>query len=430
MDDPSSTKERDTRILFQKLARCAPAIELLMSARVIRSPADLLDQFRTLRNFGLAQVVDEADDTVFRAHTKLRVFVEHAQGTVSSLHELDENHEAMLNKCAKLHSRYLWALQEGEDGEGELDDFVSWALALGDSIDQSLARFDSHLSSNFSMDKTLRQREEINKEAVVQATNLSAWLAALSSSPLRQRLEEDASCAKLLLAFQDALLSRGKMARRLERCTQSIQRLREKLNSTKATTRRHELLDKAAALFEQGQPPLPPDILDMDATQLSRVQRLTPKSKAPTPSTFNPSEPQHARLFGGVAAKAWKWGKELESSVATIEVKTSTPGPRGQRKTNLPPKAMLASFEALLDELFERGSRISLCGWLAQRHEANVDLDLSASAFLAWTCAQDSTFFNQVDVRMEVKTEPGPSRIHPLRIVDAVFEPELSEAAA
>ena len=220
------------------------------------------------------------------------------------------------------------------------------------------------------------------------------------------------------------------MARRLERCTQCIQRLRDKLNNTRMTTRRHELLSKAADLAERGFFPMPEQLSDIDPAELARVARLTPKPRSSTPATFNPSQSQHALLFGGVAARAWKWGREWDAHLAPGPATRSTPGPVKCGKVKLAPKPMHGAFEALLDQLFEAGEPLSLCDWLSSRHEADRDLDVSASAFLAWTCAQSDVFFKERDVRLSVRSAPRAGRIEPVRIVDAVFAPELAEALA
>jgi hypothetical protein len=427
MSDQLSLRERDTRALFWRLAGAAEAIELLLTARQVRCPPELMNQFMTLRDHGLAFRSDE-DSSLFRAHTKLRLFVEHAKGMVSPLHELDENHEALLNKCAKLHAQYRWALDAGEDGESELDEFMSWAWALGETIDTSLSRFDAHLSSDFGRAKTFRQREVLNKEAVAQASNMANWLAALAASPLRQSLAEESSYAKLLEAFDEALFSRGKMARRIERCAQCVQRLREKLNATRMASRRHELLAKAAALDERGFHPLPSDTFDVPEADLLRAAELAPKFAREAPARFNPLLAQHARSGVRAAAKAGRWAKDFEATLAPAVSKSSAPpGSLRPGVAALPPKPLLRTLDALLDDLFSLGGRLSICSWLRSRHEAGLDLDVSAAAFLAWTCAQEPSFHARRDAKLTRMTKLGASLFDPATLMDAEFEPSLQE---
>lgn len=58
------------------------------------------------------------------------------------------------------------------------------------------------LGSNFSSARTLRQRVELNNEAVARAGNLANRRSALVSPPLRTRLSEESACAQLLQPSQ------------------------------------------------------------------------------------------------------------------------------------------------------------------------------------------------------------------------------------
>lgn len=428
MSEAQSSVERDIRSSFRLIAQAAEVIELLMAGRFVNVPASLMSQALSLRNLGLVFVSDE-DPTVFRAHTKLRSFVDHVQGTVSGLHALDEDHAALLNQCVKLHSKFIRAKESGEDGLAELDDFESWAYALGDSIDLSLSRFDAYLGSNFSMARTLRQRVELNKEAVAQAGALSSWLAAVGKSELRQRLSEEIVCEPLLLAFNKALFNRGKLAQRLRRCSRCIERLREKLNSTQMASRRHALLAKMASLDESGFVPFAQAPAEIDEKTLARLVELSGSPASQTPATFSPGQPGHAKLFEKTATKAARWARELEPSLAPLKSNEQPAGSLEAKSVIQKPKAIQKAFDDFLDDLFAKGERSSVCDWLEARHKSELTLEVSLTGMLAWCCAQSQSFYERRDVAISLVRQPSKGWLQPARVLDASFDPFISEEA-